>query len=124
MTLKLTRKDIDRYEKLIADFDLNLEHDLLQKIPHKVEALVKLGELSSIQLNLVQDISRLLIVLRNVPDLELSLKRKILFALQYFYDPEDDIPDNVTELGFLDDAILVRWVVEQVFNKYPKYFQA
>ena len=48
----------------------------------------------------------------------------ILFALQYFYNPEDDIPDNVIGLGFLDDAILVRWVIDQVLVKYPEYFQA
>lgn len=124
VSFKLTAEDIKRYEKQIAEIDLNIERELLQKIPYKVEALLKYGKLSSIQLSLVLDISKLIAVLGNFPDLELPLRRMILFALQYFYNPEDDIPDNVVDLGFLDDAILVRWVIDQVMVKYPEYFQA
>ena len=69
VSFKLTAEDIKRYEKQIAEIDLNIERELLQKIPHKVEALLKYGKLSSIQLSLVLDISKLITVLGDFPDL-------------------------------------------------------
>ena len=104
VSFKLTDEDIHRYEKQIAAIDLNIEDELLQKIAVKIKSIVTSGNISSIQLSLIEDISKLVIILRKVDNLEVSVKRKILFALQYFYDPEDDIPDRVTQLGFLDDA--------------------
>ncbi|NQU26914.1 MAG: DUF1232 domain-containing protein [Candidatus Marinimicrobia bacterium] len=123
VSFKLTDEDIQRYEKQIAAIDLNIEDELLQKIAVKIKSIVTSGNISSIQLSLIEDVSKLVIILRKVDNLELSVKRKILFALQYFYDPEDDIPDRVTQLGFLDDAILVKWIIDPILTKYPEYFQ-
>ncbi|GIS72414.1 MAG: hypothetical protein CM1200mP10_19910 [Candidatus Neomarinimicrobiota bacterium] len=44
------------------------------------------------------------------PIQSIELGQKILFALQYFIDPDDDIPDSIPKLGFLDDAAVVRWM--------------
>jgi len=123
VSFKLTDEDILRYEKQIAAIDLNIEDELLQKIAVKIKSIVTSGNISSIQLSLIGDVSKLVIILRKVDNLELSVKRKILFALQYFYDPEDDIPDRVTQLGFLDDAVLVKWIIDPILTKYPEYFQ-
>ena len=123
VSFKLTDEDIHRYEKQIYAIDLNIEDELLQKIAVKIKSIVTSGNISSIQLSLIEDISKLVIILRKVENLEVSVKRKILFALQYFYDPEDDIPDRVTQLGFLDDAILVKWIIEPILMEYPEYFQ-
>ena len=123
VSFKLTDQDIHRYEKQIAAIDLNIENELLQKIAVKIKSIVTSGNISSIQLSLIEDVSKLVIILRKVENLEVSVKRKILFALQYFYDPEDDIPDRVTQLGFLDDAILVKWIIEPILMEYPEYFQ-
>ncbi len=123
VSFKLTDEDIQRYEKQIAAIDLNIEDELLQKIAVKIKSIVTSGNISSIQLSLIEDVSKLVIILRKVDNLEVSVKRKILFALQYFYDPEDDIPDRVTQLGFLDDAILVKWIIEPILTEYPEYFQ-
>ena len=124
VSFKLTPADIARYERQIAEFDLSLEDELLKKIPGKVQTLLKSPDLSPIQASLVQDVFRLLLVLRNVPDLSLEVRRKILFALNYFYNPDDEIPDAVTGLGFLDDAIVVKWIVEQVFGEFPEFYRA
>ena len=123
VSFKLTDEDIHRYEKQIAAIDLNIEDELLQKIAVKIKSIVTSGNISSIQLSLIEDVSKLVIILRKVENLEISVKRKILFALQYFYDPEDDIPDRVTQLGFLDDAIPVKWIIEPILMEYPEYFQ-
>ncbi|MCB1589835.1 MAG: DUF1232 domain-containing protein, partial [Xanthomonadales bacterium] len=41
-------------------------------------------------------------------------RREILSALTYFADPQDAIPDDVPVLGFLDDAIMIELVVEEL----------
>ena len=123
VSFKLTDEDIHRYEKQIAAIDLNTEDELLKKIAVKIKSIVTSGNISSIQLSQIGDVSKLVLILRKVENLEVSVKRKILFALQYFYDPEDDIPDRVTQLGFLDDAILVKWIIEPILAEYPEYFQ-
>ncbi len=124
VSFKLTTEDIARYERQITAINLSIEQNLLQKIPGKINSLLNSSELTSIQASLLQDVSKLLVVLKNVPNLELRVRKRILFALQYFYTSNDEIPDNVVGLGFLDDAIVVKWIVDEVFSEYPEYFQA
>jgi uncharacterized membrane protein YkvA (DUF1232 family) len=42
-------------------------------------------------------------------------------ALAYFCEPCDLIPDHVTALGFLDDAIMVELVVEELRHELEAY---
>jgi uncharacterized membrane protein YkvA (DUF1232 family) len=41
------------------------------------------------------------------------VKNQVLAGLAYFANPEDLIPDKVPALGFLDDAIMVKFVEEE-----------
>ena len=41
------------------------------------------------------------------------VKNQVLAGLAYFANPEDLIPDHVPALGFLDDAIMVKFVEEE-----------
>ena len=42
-----------------------------------------------------------------------SVKNQVLAGLAYFANPEDLIPDHIPALGFLDDAIMVKFVEEE-----------
>ncbi len=42
-----------------------------------------------------------------------SVRSQILAALAYFSDPEDLIPDHIPGLGFLDDAIMVKFIEDE-----------
>jgi hypothetical protein len=42
-----------------------------------------------------------------------SVQNQVLAGLAYFSNPEDLIPDHIPALGFLDDAIMVKFVEEE-----------
>ena len=42
-----------------------------------------------------------------------KVKSEVLAALAYFTNPEDLIPDHVPGLGFLDDALMVKFIEEE-----------
>lgn len=48
-------------------------------------------------------------------------RKEVLSALTYFSDPNDIIPDNVPVLGFLDDAIMIELVVEELKHEMDAY---
>ncbi len=37
-----------------------------------------------------------------------------------FKDNDDDIPDIVPEIGYLDDAVVARWVIESIGKELPE----
>jgi uncharacterized membrane protein YkvA (DUF1232 family) len=56
-----------------------------------------------------------------------KVRKEVVAALAYFANPEDLIPDEIPVLGFLDDAIMVKFVEEQfkhelaAFRKFRKF---
>jgi len=50
-----------------------------------------------------------------------SERQEILSALTYFCDPNDAIPDHIPVLGFLDDAIMIELVVEELTHEIDAY---
>lgn len=46
---------------------------------------------------------------------------EVMSALAYFCDPDDAIPDNIPVLGFLDDAIMIELVVEELKHELDAY---
>jgi uncharacterized membrane protein YkvA (DUF1232 family) len=48
-------------------------------------------------------------------------RKEVLSALTYFCDPEDAIPDDIPVLGFLDDAIMIELVVEELKHELDAY---
>ncbi|NQZ05648.1 MAG: DUF1232 domain-containing protein [Algicola sp.] len=53
-----------------------------------------------------------------IPDEE---RRDVLGALAYFSDPLDLVPDHIPVLGFLDDAIMIELVVEELAGDVEAY---
>jgi uncharacterized membrane protein YkvA (DUF1232 family) len=48
-------------------------------------------------------------------------RARILDALAYFVDPEDLIPDRIPGIGYLDDAIMVELVVQELKHEIKAY---
>ena len=122
--IQLTEKDKERYRKDIEKVDLEIEQEVMKCIPDKLDLLMGLSHLDNAQLQLVQDVAKLYQFLSTNPIQSIELRKKILFALQYFIDPDDDIPDSIPKLGFLDDAAVVRWIVDDLIDDNREIIKA
>ena len=122
--LELTDADKARYEQRISKIDLNDIPQVVRDIPKKIDRLISNPDLLDYQLALVSDISKLLNLLKDIPELNDDLKRRIVFALEYFLEEQDEIPDDSPDIGLLDDYVLVRWVVDNIMADYTEVYKA
>ncbi len=121
---KLTEEDIRKTEQKIAAFDLSKEQAILAVIPKKLESMVKSIKLNEFTTELINDVSRLYNILSAMPSLNDDLKRRILYALDYFVVDDDEIPDEIPGLGYLDDLVVVRYIVDQIIAGDSEIFQS
>ena len=117
---QLTEEDKAEYKLLINKIDLNDASKIIDMLNSKLDTMTTSKSLNSIETDLIKYVSVLLNIYQTYPDLTDSIKRRILFALSYFCDSNDDIPDVVPEIGYLDDAVVARWVIESVGQELPE----
>ena len=117
---QLTTKDKAQYQKLIDDINLNSSDEVIKTLNVKLDKLIESGKLNDIEVDLIKNVSVLVSIYQTYPDLTDSIRKRILFAISYFCDVNDDIPDIVPEIGYLDDAAVARWVIESVGLELPE----
>ena len=117
---QLTEKDKDQYKKLIDKIDLDTSDDVIGMLNTKVDRLIASEQLNDIEVDLIKNVSVLVSIYQTYPDLTDSIRKRILFAISYFCDEDDDIPDIVPEIGYLDDAVIARWVIESISKDLPE----
>ena len=116
---QLTEEDKAKYKLLIDKIDLNDASKIIDMLNSKLDTMTTSKSLNSIETDLIKYVSVLLNIYQTYPGLTDSIKRRILFALSYFCDSNDDIPDVVPEIGYLDDAVVARWVIESIGRELP-----
>ena len=122
--LQLTEKDITKYRQEIDNIDLSEKTKILQQSSIKINNLLSNPKLDQFQLILVQEVNALHNIITTTPNLETSIQQKIIFALKYFLQGEDEIPDDIPGVGFIDDLAVVDWVIRDIKDQYSHYFRA
>ena len=117
---QLTEKDKDQYKKLIDKIDLNTSDEVISMLNAKLDRLIASEQLNDIEVDLIKNVSVLVSIYQTYPDLTDSIRKRILFAISYFCDEDDDIPDIVPEIGYLDDAVIARWVIDSISKDLPE----
>ncbi len=121
VTFKLTESDITKYRRQISVFPVEREQSILNELHGKLQNLVSRKDISTFVIQLVEDVDRMFLLLMSKSDLDEHSRRMILFALNYFVEEKDEIPDAIDLLGFLDDAVVVRWVMDELLKIHPEY---
>ena len=116
---QLTEEDKAHYLTLIDKIDLNKSSEIIQSLDLKLDNLVSSKKLNTIETDLIKNVSVLLSIYQTYPDLTESIKKRIIFAISYFCDSDDDIPDIVPDIGYLDDAVVARWIIDSISADLP-----
>ena len=117
---ELTDEDKAKYQLMIDKIDLSKSSEVIDTLNSKLDSLIDSKKLNSIETDLIKNVSVLLNIYQTYPDLTDSIKRRIIFAISYFCNSDDDIPDIVPKVGYLDDAVVARWVIESIGKELPE----
>ena len=72
------------------------------------------GNLNSLETELINEMTRLVEILEKTNTLSKLNTKKILFAMSYFIDEDDEIPDIIPNYGYLDDITIVSWIINDI----------
>ena len=123
-TFTLTQEDKLVYLDQIHKFDLSRKNELMKSVPEKLQTLLQNGTLNSIQVQLINDLVHLFKLLEDNPNMDEDIQKKILFALNYFSNVDDEIPDSIPIYGLLDDSAVINWIVKGLQGTLQKKVQS
>ncbi|MBA65122.1 MAG: hypothetical protein CMG55_04905 [Candidatus Marinimicrobia bacterium] len=116
----LNDQDKLRYLKLIEKINPENKYEIIRILGQKVQLLIDEKKINSIELELINDMSNFVEVLEKYPNLPENIVKKILFAMSYFIDDNDEIPDVIPKYGYLDDIAVVKWIIQEIHNSLPE----
>jgi len=122
--LKLTETDISKYRIEIDKIDLAERENVLAESIAKISILLQSKKMDKYQLILIQGVNAIYNILRAKPNLEKLVQQKLIFALKYFIKGNDEIPDSISGIGYLDDLAIINWIIQDVKQQYSHYFYA
>ena len=121
---QITKEDKDHYKKVIQKIDVNNMEIIIKVLGEKIQKIINHGNLNRAEVILIEDMGKLSRILEENLDLPKSVIQKILFAMSYFIDENDEIPDIIPEYGYLDDLTVVNWIMEDIQKKLPEVANA
>ena len=111
---KISEKDKVHYKKLINKIDISNKGQLIEVLGKKIQKIINKEKMNILEADLIEKMAHLLTILDKFPSLPSDTIKKILFAMSYFIDENDDIPDFIPDLGYLDDISVVNWILEDI----------
>ena len=126
VTFTLSDKDLDRFKTIIESAGAAMESpQTAAQIEAAVNQLIEDASATELPDFIADRLQKLQILLNMVNDQEWQLtdeeKARILGALVYLCDPNDVIPDHIPGIGFLDDAIYVELIIQELDEEFRAY---
>lgn len=117
-------KDLDYFRDVMSKARSRADVQSEDEILDKARALYQ-DVKDDVPSFVVQRLTKIQSLVDMVEDSEWKLpeeeRSNVLSALSYFSDPEDLIPDHIPVLGFLDDAIMIELVVEELTGEIEAF---
>ena len=125
ITFELSDKDIRYFRQVLQKVRKGENAANEEVILREAEVLlddVRQAEAPEFVRNRIEQLRKLIEMVRDDQwRLEGSDRKRVLNALAYFADPDDLIPDRVPGLGYLDDAVMVELVVQDLRHEIEAY---
>ena len=115
----LNEQDKLRYLKLIKKINPKHKDDIILVLGEKIQDLLNEKNLNSIEIDLINHMSHFVQILETYKNIPKNITKKILFAMSYFIDDEDEIPDIIPKYGYLDDIVVARWIIDSISADLP-----
>jgi len=124
VTFELSDQDLDYFRGILADVKARSGSESSDELISRASAT--LAELPTEAPEFViERTEKLRCMIEMVNDKEWRLegedRDRVVRALAYFADPKDLIPDAVPGIGFLDDAIMIELVVQDLVHELEAY---
>jgi uncharacterized membrane protein YkvA (DUF1232 family) len=124
VTFELSDHDLDYFRQALADVKVraaNVSSDEL--IERAAETLNELPtDAPEFVLERTKKLSSMIDMVNDKEwRLEGEDRERVVRALSYFADPKDLIPDAIPGIGFLDDAIMIELVVQELTHELEAY---
>ena len=118
---KITEEDKAKYKVIIDNIDPIQKKSIIDVLGLKIQKILDDGNLNTLEIKLIEDMAVLVQILEFNQNLPISVIKKILFAMSYFIDENDEIPDVIPDYGYLDDISVVSWIMEDIQNSIPEF---
>lgn len=124
VTFELSDQDLDYFRGILAEVKSRSDSESSDELISRATAA--LAELPTEAPEFViERTEKLRSMIDMVNDKEWRLegedRERVVRALAYFADPKDLIPDCVPGIGFLDDAIMIELVVQELEHEIEAY---
>ncbi len=116
---QITEEDKAHYKELIDKIDPARKDSIIKILGVKIQTILDEGNINAVEAELIEDIAHLVKILELHVNLPESIIKRILFAMSYFIDENDEIPDVIPDYGYLDDVTVVSWVMEDIQEYIP-----
>jgi uncharacterized membrane protein YkvA (DUF1232 family) len=125
ISFELSDKDLRYFRKVLQKVrkgrNSENENVILRQAEQLLEEVKRTDAPQYVQ-NRIGQLSKLIQMLEDKDwRLEGADRKRVLNALAYFADPDDLIPDKVPGLGYLDDAIMVELVVQDLKHEIEAF---
>ncbi|MCC2616378.1 DUF1232 domain-containing protein [Aestuariibacter halophilus] len=118
ITIELSDSDLDHFRDAMKTASENASKLSDQEILAKAEQAIAEMEQAKLPEFVAERVDSLEALMAAVKDEEWQMpeeeKRDILTSLAYFTEPEDMVPDHIPGLGYLDDAIMIELVIQDM----------
>ena len=111
---RITDEDKVHYSDLIEQVEINNKDSIIELLGVKIQDMLDDGNLNSLETELINEMTRLVEILEKTNILSKLNTKKILFAMSYFIDEDDEIPDIIPNYGYLDDITIVSWIINDI----------
>ncbi len=126
ITFTLSDRDLQHFQQVIDRAKSAMKHDhSAQEIEQAAKQLIIDSRAKGLPDFIADRLAKLQVLIDMLGDGEWQLgeveREHILSAMMYFCDPDDLIPDDVPGLGFLDDAIYVELMIQELKSEIGSY---